>query len=85
MSRDETTEIALWRSHAPARAPSWNASRPARRKTQLIGQSGVGFYSAFMVAHRLDVIRWQAGGNEAELLYPLSPGASWPVLATYSV
>jgi len=44
-----------------------NLTGDARKDTSLIGQFGVGFYAAFMVADRVDVTTRRAGDNEAWL------------------
>lgn len=58
------------------------ADAPAADKPSLIGQFGVGFYSAFMVAERVEVTSRRAGGEEAWLWasagagdYTLAPAA----------
>ena len=40
-------------------------SEDAKKDSNLIGQFGVGFYSAFMVSKKIDVISKKAGENEA--------------------
>ncbi len=40
-------------------------SGDAKRDSNLIGQFGVGFYSAFMVADRIEVVSRKAGGEQA--------------------
>ena len=58
------------------------ADTPAAEKPSLIGQFGVGFYSAFMVAERVEVTSRRAGSEEAWVwasegqgAYTLAPGS----------
>ncbi|HUI22541.1 MAG TPA: molecular chaperone HtpG [Methylocella sp.] len=54
----------------------------AREKVDLIGQFGIGFYSAFMVADRVDVFTRRAGSSEA--LHWSSDGKGTYVIAPLS-
>ena len=68
MSRDEMVEAlgTIARSGTKAFMERIEAAQGGEGAT-LIGQFGVGFYSAFMVADRVDVISRRAGSDEAWL------------------
>ena len=53
------------RSGTAAFAAAQLAEKPAEDKPSLIGQFGVGFYSAFMVADSVEVVSRKAGQEEA--------------------
>jgi molecular chaperone HtpG len=66
MSRDEMIEAlgTIARSGTKAFVDRIQAAQGGEG-AQLIGQFGVGFYSAFMVADRVDVVSRRAGSDEA--------------------
>jgi molecular chaperone HtpG len=68
MSRDEMAEAlgTIARSGTRAFVDRLEAAQGAGG-AQLIGQFGVGFYSAFMVAGRVDVVSRRAGSDDAAL------------------
>ena len=65
----------------------------ARRDSNLIGQFGVGFYSAFMVAERIEVIsqkahentawKWSSNGKDSYDIEPSSRHSQGPTVTLY--
>jgi molecular chaperone HtpG len=80
MSRDEMVEAlgTIARSGTKAFMDRLEAAQSGESAT-LIGQFGVGFYSAFMVADRVDVVSRRAGTAEA-FLCPRTGRAPTPSL-----
>jgi molecular chaperone HtpG len=68
MGRDEMAEAlgTIARSGTKVFLDSLEAA-PSGEQTALIGRFGIGFYSAFMVAERVDVVSRRAGTDEAWL------------------
>jgi molecular chaperone HtpG len=67
MNRDELVQALGTIAHSGTRAflEKVEASQNNGAGTTLIGEFGVGFYSAFMVADKVDVISRRAGSEEA--------------------
>ena len=67
MNRDELVQALGTIAHSGTRAflEKTEAGQPSGAGAALIGQFGVGFYSAFMVADKVDVISRRAGSQEA--------------------
>ena len=66
MSRDEVVENIGTIARSGTRKFLESLSGDARKDTQLIGQFGVGFYSAFIVADRVTLTTRKAGTAESE-------------------
>ncbi|MCB1627804.1 MAG: molecular chaperone HtpG [Xanthomonadales bacterium] len=66
MSRDEALENLGTIARSGTRRFLESMSGDARKDAQLIGQFGVGFYSAFIVAERIEVRTRRAGLDAAE-------------------
>jgi molecular chaperone HtpG len=66
MSRDEVIENLGTIARSGTRRFLESLSGDARKDTQLIGQFGVGFYSAFIVADRVTVLTRKAGAPAGE-------------------
>ncbi len=65
MNRDDLLETLGTIARSGTQAFLAKLSGDAKKDTSLIGQFGVGFYSAFMVADRVDVITRKAGEEHA--------------------
>ncbi len=64
MSHDELADNLGTLARSGTRAFMENASDEAKDKNALIGQFGIGFYSAFMVAKEVEVVSTRAGSGE---------------------
>ncbi|MEM9556316.1 MAG: molecular chaperone HtpG [Acidobacteriota bacterium] len=67
MSRDEVIENlgTIAKSGTRELAAKLKEAKDAEQAAELIGQFGVGFYSAFMVADRVEVVTRRAGQDQA--------------------
>lgn len=67
MSRDEVVDLigTLARSGTAELRQQLREARDAEASEELIGQFGIGFYSVFMVADRVEMLTHKAGESEA--------------------
>ncbi len=74
MSRDEIIEQLGTIAHSGTAQFLESLSGEAQKDSRLIGQFGVGFYSAFIVAERVDVLSRRAGDASTEAVSWSSTG-----------
>ncbi len=74
MSRDEIIEQLGTIAHSGTAQFLENLSGEAQKDSRLIGQFGVGFYSAFIVAEQVDVLSRRAGDASTEAVSWSSTG-----------
>ena len=74
MSRDEVTNQLGTIAHSGTTEFLENLSGDQKSDSQLIGQFGVGFYSAFMVAQEVEVLSRKAGLSESQGVRWVSKG-----------
>ncbi|MEO8673780.1 MAG: molecular chaperone HtpG [Tahibacter sp.] len=82
MSRDEVIENIGTIARSGTRRFLESLSGDARKDTQLIGQFGVGFYSAFIVADRVTLLTRRAGANADDSVLWESDGTGEYTLAS---
>ena len=82
MTRDEVVENIGTIARSGTRKFLESLSGDARKDTQLIGQFGVGFYSAFIVADKVTMVTRKAGAPASEGVRWESAGGGEYTLAT---
>lgn len=65
MNEEELNENLGKIAHSGTKLFAQQLTGDAQKDSNLIGQFGVGFYSVFMVAHKVEVISRKAGSSEA--------------------
>ena len=85
MTRDEVVENIGTIARSGTRKFLESLSGDARRDTQLIGQFGVGFYSAFIVADKVTLTTRKAGAPESDGVRWESSGTGEYTLETLDV
>jgi len=85
MLRDEVVENIGTIARSGTRTFLESLSGDTRKDTQLIGQFGVGFYSAFIVADRVSLVSRKAGADAADGVHWESTGTGEYTLAQAEV
>ncbi len=82
MDRDEVAENIGTIAHSSSQAFLERLTGDEKKDLELIGQFGVGFYSAFMVADRVDLLTRRAGASKEQGVHWSSDGSGSYTLET---